>query len=1321
MSMHQGGPLPEAASAPLPPAEQQTTGGAQGQGEALPAPVHTARVPETPAGSLSAHAMAGTRRSPPQGRSYISLSEQSVAPVHASIPMLSLDSWQVAASIPKPEHPALPPFPAKHMAVQPDVPTQGVARSCHRAKGHVEAAPGCEAAGAGEEECLGAGGASTDLGGGRGPELGWSAGGHLDAGGENEPAAGAVQAVEACLAAVAHASRAIKALQARRRLLQTPLEWRSPFPSRELLATLASSAAAGECLCGEPDCLPLPVPGAVPRTQADNAGQPMGHALAGRSRLPPVAPGAGLRPEKRTPEGSPRGTAKVQACAQEEQHEARVCALVVVLAESYLRLARALAAEGDEARALRSAEIVCLLLGGVPLPEEEGVQGLAAPQEGPPPAATKRASKGIPAGARKGTAKGTPQGAVKKPKSPRTAPQRPDVLALGLATVTVPGAGTSEKPPVPMGRQETRPCSSAAPGPSGEEGGENLRTTGEGQAGRLSGASAAEGRLGPGERGGSSGPRECAGSEGPGVAPGGPLDAKAARMSRACRLVSRGGKSFLGQAWLLAGEMFVAAAKKRATSSGGSSALGQAGESGVQGPGTQPGVASGLGHGTGQSPAGEVRAPAASQGGASHGQAEDKQAWVGAARAHKATEAQRAAPLQAALGILGAGRRSTEDALRVDGHVVEEVRRARKRNHLHLRHLSPSMSAPSSTSDPSSTAREGEKGHTSLPNPPATWSSAESPGASRGTLLPGRQRGRGRSKGSQGRALDASRQEWEDEDECFACCASRCSCLGDRAASGMSASTSSPGGGGPRGPSPSASSSWSTGAKSGLASGSARGGSGVPSSRPSPQRGFLAPAPASTPVHASMPAPFHEPSAASALRFGHPVPPGPISGLAAAADLFSRSAEAFISVGDHASASDAWRKEGWCSNELGRALGSSSGEPGACRGGRGEGAAAGSGARGAGIVGALDAGVGRGAGEWFLRASDSFRRAGDTANCVVSLCNLGHSQRAAAEGLAAKLGPLTSHPGLAGRSRGHLRGGTRMGAAAFGADSSKMATGRVAPCEAAVRSLPHEQELVAFAARCAYAGALKWYGEARAELLRSGDGVALYLAGPWQEAHKQLAHTYLRLGLFLAQLDSCEGKGKQRAAVSKHGEAGSRREGALSTHAGGRSTQGGVVSKQERGVNQGLEAPPEDDPLTAAEALGKAIMLYESLGQSCAQEAAYAHYQLGVVLQKEALGKVTEGGPACAAGGELPGQPSDKPEGREESSEPVAARNLAGSHFERALEFYSGDQYLDMFVQICVERSRLELQRPRTPGREVGEDRVSGSCQRGSCLIHLAP
>ncbi|GAQ81236.1 hypothetical protein KFL_000750050 [Klebsormidium nitens] len=195
-----------------------------------------------------------------------------------------------------------------------------------------------------------------------------------------------------------------------------------------------------------------------------------------------------------------------------------------------------------------------------------------------------------------------------------------------------------------------------------------------------------------------------------------------------------------------------------------------------------------------------------------------------------------------------------------------------------------------------------------------------------------------------------------------------------------------------------------------------------------------------------------------------------------------------------------------------------------------------------------------------------------------------------------------------------------------------------------------KQVRTAHTVRC-YRQALSHYIAARAELLSLGDTEAQRsLRGLWTEAHTQLGHTYLRFGMFLASLP---------ADVSKADD----------------------VSK---------EAP--------SELLTKALHLYESLGPGRGQEAAYSHCQLAAHFRDRCVGEF----------------PADTGSGSRKRNEDARGKRfaaLAERHWQKALEYYRAESHPDMYIQICIQRSRLAL-------KCAGKARPSNAMEAG--LSHLA-
>ena len=165
-------------------------------------------------------------------------------------------------------------------------------------------------------------------------------------------------------------------------------------------------------------------------------------------------------------------------------------------------------------------------------------------------------------------------------------------------------------------------------------------------------------------------------------------------------------------------------------------------------------------------------------------------------------------------------------------------------------------------------------------------------------------------------------------------------------------------------------------------------------------------------------------------------------------------------------------------------------------------------------------------------------------------------------------------------------------------------------------------------AKMEYAKALKYYEAAKTELMHIGEGVELALQN---EALTQLAHTYLRLGVLLSK-EAISGK-----------------------------TQLERLSPGQLGRLGKNEISPTD-------AFGRALTLYESLGELRRQEAAFAYFHLGCYYRDSFLMLRTSS---------------------KNGKNVKLQANLAESNWKKSLGFYGPKSHPSMYLTILLELSML--------------------------------
>jgi tetratricopeptide (TPR) repeat protein len=249
----------------------------------------------------------------------------------------------------------------------------------------------------------------------------------------------------------------------------------------------------------------------------------------------------------------------------------------------------------------------------------------------------------------------------------------------------------------------------------------------------------------------------------------------------------------------------------------------------------------------------------------------------------------------------------------------------------------------------------------------------------------------------------------------------------------------------------------------------------------------------------------------------------------------------------------------------------------------------------------LDSGNMKEARAMFDKAIGAFKDVNDQINVTLIYCNIGHSQRAAAEALVAEL------------------------------DSWK-------------GDVLYEQILrkVFDDAVLQYKAALNSYQTAKMELQVSE--VSKKDIGLRDEVSAQCARTYLRLGMLLAKEDKY---GFQ--AINKYREC----------------LVADSLAQQHRRIN-----------ISADSAIGQAMHLYEKLGSPLAQELAFTHFQLACYyrdccfeMMKFEMRKLSDSA----------------------FQKPKRYLTLAESYWLKALKYYKPTSHPDMFLDILMEMSALNV------------------------------
>ncbi|KAM7266438.1 hypothetical protein ACFE04_004335 [Oxalis oulophora] len=228
----------------------------------------------------------------------------------------------------------------------------------------------------------------------------------------------------------------------------------------------------------------------------------------------------------------------------------------------------------------------------------------------------------------------------------------------------------------------------------------------------------------------------------------------------------------------------------------------------------------------------------------------------------------------------------------------------------------------------------------------------------------------------------------------------------------------------------------------------------------------------------------------------------------------------------------------------------------------------------------------------FADAINAFRQVSDHTNIILINMNLGHGRRTMAEEMVTKTERLKVHP--------------------IFQNEFKQALGT---------------------AKSEYCEALRYYGAAKSELdtfAKETDSIPDNLRN---EVLTQFAHTYLRLGMFLAKEDiTAEAyDNKLRKELIKH-------------------------------------------EISANDAIREALTVYESLGEIRKQETAYAYYQLAS-YQRNCCLKFLDSN-------------------QEKTKFPKSERakqyaSLAEWNWKKAIDFYGPETHPTMYVTILMERSDL--------------------------------
>lgn len=186
-------------------------------------------------------------------------------------------------------------------------------------------------------------------------------------------------------------------------------------------------------------------------------------------------------------------------------------------------------------------------------------------------------------------------------------------------------------------------------------------------------------------------------------------------------------------------------------------------------------------------------------------------------------------------------------------------------------------------------------------------------------------------------------------------------------------------------------------------------------------------------------------------------------------------------------------------------------------------------------------------------------------------------------------------------------------------------------------------------AKLEYGKALMYYGAAKLEVNASTEDADSASSSLKDEVYAQFAHTYLKLGMLLAREDTV-------AEVYENG--------VLEDYAGP------VVTRPEKEYRK--------HEISANDAIRQALSVYESLGESRKQEAAYSHFQLACYQRDRCL-KFLE---------------SDMKKNnisRGENQRVKQYASLADKNWQKSMDFYGPETHPLMYLNIIMERSALSL------------------------------
>lgn len=189
-------------------------------------------------------------------------------------------------------------------------------------------------------------------------------------------------------------------------------------------------------------------------------------------------------------------------------------------------------------------------------------------------------------------------------------------------------------------------------------------------------------------------------------------------------------------------------------------------------------------------------------------------------------------------------------------------------------------------------------------------------------------------------------------------------------------------------------------------------------------------------------------------------------------------------------------------------------------------------------------------------------------------------------------------------------------------------------------------------AKLEYSESLRYYGAAKLEMNAIVEEAYSVSTDMKNDVYTQFAHTYLRLGMLLAREDMI-------AEVYENG-----------------TLEAASVPNDRRARKE-----PRKHEITANEAIREALSVYELLGESRKQEAAYAYFQLAC-YQRD----------CCLKFLASDHKKTSLPKGENGVHQRVKQyASLADRNWQKAIDFYGSQTHPSMYLTILIERSSLSL------------------------------